>query len=84
MSDEPISIRDIEEELRKIKESLDNLEEKIKDRQWREVLTQVRIIIDDVQKLTKTVQEYDPLNDVSDEAIAEICIRKWGCKCPEG
>ena len=84
MSDEPISIRDIEEELRKIGDDLNNLEEKIEERQWREALTQLRIIIDNVQKLIKAVQEYDPLNDVNDDTIAEICIRKWGCKCPEG
>jgi len=84
MSKEQISIREIEEELVKIADDLNNLEEKIEDRQWRETLTQLRIIIDNVQKLIKAVQEYDPLNDVNDDTIAEICIRKWGCECPEG
>ena len=83
MSKEQISIREIEEELVKIADGLNNLEEKIEERQWRETLTQLRIIIDNVHKLIKAVQEYDPLNDVNDDTIAEICIRKWGCTCPE-
>ena len=83
MSKEEISIRDIEVELQKVGDDLNNLEEKIEDRQWREALTQLRIIIDNVRKLIKAVQEYDPLNDVSDDAIAEIC-HNWGCTCPGG
>jgi hypothetical protein len=84
MSKDQISIREIEEELVKIGDDLNNLEEKIEDRQWREALTQLRIIIDNVRKLIKAVQEYDPLNDVSDDTIAEICVENWGCTCPEG
>jgi len=83
MGKEQISIRDIEVELRKVVDGLNNLEEEIEDRQWREALTQLRIIIDNVHKLIKAVQEYDPLNDVSDDAIAEIC-HDWGCTCPGG
>ena len=83
MSKEQISIREIEVELVKIGDDLNNLEEKIDDRQWREALTQLRIIIDNVQKLIKAVQEYNPLNDVNDDTIAETC-HNWGCTCPEG
>jgi len=83
MSKEQISIREIEEELVKIGDDLASLEEKIEDRQWREALTQLRIIIDNVRKLIKAVQEYNPLNDVNDDTIAEIC-HDWGCTCPEG
>ena len=83
MSKEQISIRDIEVELQKVGDDLNNLEEKIEDRQWREALTQLRIIIDNVRKLIKAVQEYDPLNDISDDTIAEIC-HNWGCTCPGG
>jgi hypothetical protein len=83
MVEEQISIREIEEELVKIADDLDNLEEKIVNRRWREALTQLRIIIDNVQKLIKAVQEYDPLNDVGDDTIAEIC-HNWGCECPGG
>jgi len=83
MSKEQISIREIEEELQKVGDDLNNLEEKIEERQWREALTQVRIIIDNVRKLIKAVQEYNPLNDVNDDTIAEIC-HNWGCECPEG
>jgi hypothetical protein len=83
MSKEQISIRDIEVELRKVVDGLNNLEEEVEDGQWREALTQLRMIIDNVRKLIKAVQEYDPLNDVSDDAIAEIC-HDWGCTCPGG
>jgi molybdopterin converting factor small subunit len=83
MSKDQISIRDIEVELQKVGDDLNNLEEKIEDRQWREALTQLRIIIDNVRKLIKAVQEYDPLNDVSGDTIAEIC-HNWGCMCPGG
>jgi molybdopterin converting factor small subunit len=83
MGKEQISIRDIEVELQKVGDDLGGLEEEIKDGRWREALTQLRIIIDNVRKLIKAVQEYDPLNDVSDDAIAEIC-HNWGCECPGG
>jgi methionyl-tRNA synthetase len=83
MGKEQISIREIEMELQKIADDLNSLEEKIEERQCREALTQLRIIIDDVHKLIKAVQEYNPLNDVSDDVIAEIC-HDWGCTCPEG
>ena len=83
MGKEQISIREIEVELQKVGDDLSNLEEKIEDGRCREALTQLRVIIDNVRKLIKAVQEYDPLNDVGDDAIAEIC-HDWGCTCPGG
>jgi methionyl-tRNA synthetase len=81
--DKTVYISDIKEELQKIRDELDSLEEKIRKNQLREAIRQLDYIIDDVVKLIDDVERYDPIEDVSDDEIAEVC-HNWGCKCPEG
>ena len=78
-----VYISDIKDELQKIREELDSLEEKIRGDQVREALRLLDFIIDDVDALMDDLERYDPWNDIDDEDIAEIC-NNWGCKCPEG
>ena len=81
--DKTVYKEDIEEELRRIREELDSLEEKIRRNQLRDAIRQLSFIIDDIDKLIDDVERYDPIEDVSDDEIAEVC-HNWGCKCPEG
>jgi methionyl-tRNA synthetase len=74
---------DIEEELRRLRDELESLEEKLRKGFVREALRQLDYVIDDVDKLIDDVNRYDPIEDASDEDIAEVC-HNWGCKCPEG
>ena len=81
--DKTVYKEDIEEELRRIKDELDSLEEKLRKNQLREAIRQLDYIIDDVVKLIDDVERYDPIEDVSDDEIAEVC-HEMGCTCPEG
>ena len=81
--DKTVYKEDIEEELRRIREELDSLEEKIRKNQLREAIRQLSFIIDDIDKLIDDVDRYDPLDDVNDEDVAEVC-HEMGCTCPEG
>jgi len=78
-----VYISDIKEELQKIREELDSLEDKIRGGQVREALRLLDFIIDDVDALMDDLERYDPWNDIDDEDIAYIC-HEMGCKCPEG
>ena len=78
-----VYISDIKDELQKIREELDSLEDKIRGGQVREALRLLDFIIDDVDALMDDLERYDPLDDVDDEDIAYIC-HEMGCKCPEG
>jgi len=81
--DKTVYIDDIKEELRKIKDELDSLEEKIRKGFVSQALRQLRFIIDDIDKLIDDVDRYDPWDDIDEEDIAYVC-HNWGCKCPEG
>jgi methionyl-tRNA synthetase len=81
--DKTVYKEDIEEELRRIREELDSLEDKLRKNQLRDAIRQLDYIIDDVDKLIDDVERYDPLDDVDDEDIAYVC-HNWGCKCSEG
>jgi len=74
---------DIEEELRRIRDELDSLEEKLRKGFVREAFKQLDYVIDDVDKLIDDVERYDPWDDIDDEDVAYIC-HNWGCKCPDG
>ena len=81
--DKTVYIDDIKEELRKIKDELDSLEEKIRKGFVGQALRQLDYIIDDVDKLIDDVERYDPWDDIDDEDVAETC-HEMGCTCPEG
>ena len=78
-----VYIDDIKEELQKIREELDSLEDKIRGGQVREALRLLDFIIDDVDALMDDLERYDPWNDIDDEDVAYVC-HEMGCKCPEG
>ena len=78
-----VYISDIKEELQKIRDELDSLEEKLRGGQVREALRLLGFIIDDVDALMDDLERYDPWNDIDDEDVAEVC-HNWGCKCPSG
>jgi methionyl-tRNA synthetase len=82
--DKTVYKEDIKEELQRIRDELDSLEEKIRKGLVHEALRQLSFIIDDIDKLIDDVNRYNPLDDVDDDEIAEVCIENWGCKCPEG
>ena len=81
--DKTVYIDDIKEELQKIRDELDSLEEKIRKGFVSQALRQLRFIIDDIDKLIDDVDRYDPWDDIDEEDIAYVC-HNWGCKCPEG
>ena len=81
--DKTVYKEDIEEELRRIREELDSLEDKLRRNQLRDAIRQLDYIIDDVDKLIDDVERYDPWDDIEDEDVAYVC-HNWGCKCPEG
>jgi methionyl-tRNA synthetase len=81
--DKTVYKEDIEEELRRIREELDSLEDKLRENQLRDAIRQLSFIIDDIDKLIDDVNRYDPLDDVDDEDVAETC-HEMGCTCPEG
>jgi methionyl-tRNA synthetase len=56
-------LTDIKEELRKVRDELTSLEEKIRKRQYREAHRQVTFIINDLDKIIDMVEEYEALND---------------------
>jgi methionyl-tRNA synthetase len=56
-------LTDIKEELRKVKDELTSLEEKIRKRQYREAHRQVIFIINDLNKVIDMVEEYEALNN---------------------
>ena len=76
-----VYISDIKQELQKIREELDSLEDKIRGGQVREALRLLDFIIDDVDALMDDLERYDPWNDIDDEDVAEAC-HEMGCKCP--
>jgi methionyl-tRNA synthetase len=81
--DKTVYISDIKEELQKIRDELDSLEEKLRSGQVREALRLLGFIIDDVDALMDDLERYDPWNDIDDEEVAETC-HEMGCTCPEG
>jgi methionyl-tRNA synthetase len=83
MIEKTVYKEDIEEELRRIREKLDSIEEKLRKGFVHEALRRVDYVIDDVDRLIDDVDRYDPIEDVSDDEIAEVC-HNWGCKCPDG
>jgi methionyl-tRNA synthetase len=83
MIEKTVYKEDIEEELRRIREELDGIEEKLRKGFVHEALRRVDYVIDDVDKLIDDVDRYDPIEEVSDDEIAEVC-HNWGCKCPDG
>jgi len=50
---------DIKEELKKIRDELTSLEEKIRKRQYREAHRQVTFIINDLDKVIDMLEEYE-------------------------
>jgi len=56
-------LTDIKEELRRVRDELSNLEEKIRKRRYREARRQVTFIINDLDKVIDMVEEYEALND---------------------
>ena len=83
MIEKTVYKEDIEEELRRIREKLDSIENKLRKNQLRDAIRQLDYIIDDVDRLIDDVERYDPIEEVSDDEIAEVC-HNWGCKCPDG
>ena len=81
--DKTVYISDIKDELQKIRDELDSLEEKLRSGQVREALRLLGFIIDDVDALMDDLERYDPWNDIDDEEVAEMC-HEMGCTCPEG
>ncbi len=81
--DKTVYKEDIEEELRRIRDELGSLEEKIRKNQLREAIRQLSFIIDDIDKLIDDIERYDPWDDISDEDVAYVC-HEMGCECPEG
>jgi len=81
--DKTVYKEDIKEELRKIRDELDSLEEKLRKGFVSQALRQLRFIIDDIDKLIDDVDRYDPWDDIDEEDVAYVC-HNWGCKCPEG
>jgi len=74
---------DIKEELQKIRDELDSLEEKIRKGFVHEALRQLSFVIDDVDALKDDLERYDPWDDIEDDDVAETC-HEMGCTCPEG
>ncbi len=56
-------LTDIKEELKKVRDELTSLEEKIRKRQYREAHRQVSFIIDDLDKVIDMLEEYEALNN---------------------
>ena len=83
MIEKTVYISDIKEELRKIRDELDSIENMLRKNQLRDAIRQLGYIIDDVDKLIDDVERYDPLDDIDDEDVAYVC-HNWGCKCPDG
>jgi len=54
---------DIKEELKKVRDELTSLEEKIRKRRYREAHRQVTFIINDLDKVIDMVEEYEALNN---------------------
>jgi methionyl-tRNA synthetase len=81
--DKTVYISDIKDELQKIRDELDSLEEKLRSGQVREALRLLGFIIDDVDALMDDLERYDPWNDIDDEEVAETC-HEMGCECPSG
>ena len=52
-------LSDIKEELKKVRDELTSLEEKIRKRRYREAHRQVAFIINDLDKLIDMVEEYE-------------------------
>jgi ribosomal protein L19E len=56
-------LSDIKEELRKVRDELNSLEEKIRKRRYREAYRQVTFIINDLDKVIDMVEEYEALDN---------------------
>ena len=57
----------IKEELKKVRDELTSLEEKIRKRRYREAHRQVSFIIDDLDKVIDMVEKYDSLSASNNE-----------------
>ena len=62
-----IHLSNIEEELRKVRDELTSLEEKIRKRRCREAYRQVTFIMDDLDKVIDMVEKYDSLSASNNE-----------------
>jgi hypothetical protein len=58
-----LRLTDIKEELRKVRDELSSLEEKIRKRRYREANRQVSFVINDLDKVIDMVEEYEALNN---------------------
>jgi methionyl-tRNA synthetase len=56
-------LSNIKEELKKVRDELTSLEEKIRKRQYREAHRQVTFIINDLDKVIDMVEKYETLNN---------------------
>jgi hypothetical protein len=83
MIEKTVYISDIKEELQKIRDELDSVENMLRKNQLRDAIRRLGYIIDDVDKLIDDVERYDPWDDIDDEDVAYVC-HNWGCKCPDG
>jgi len=77
MIEKTVYKEDIEEELRRIRDELGSLEDKLKKGLIHEALRQLDYVIDDVDRLIDDLERYDPIEDVDDDEIAEVC-HNWG------
>jgi hypothetical protein len=83
MIEKTVYKEDIEEELRRIREELGDIERKIRKGQLHDVLRTLEEVIDDVDMLIDDIERYDPWDDIDDEDVAYVCYN-WGCRCPDG
>ena len=65
--DNSTRLSNIKEELKKVRDELTSLEEKIRKRRYREAHRQVTFIIDDLDKVIDMVEKYDSLSASNNE-----------------